>query len=186
MNSLKILQIPPTLAECIDMMRSYAYIDKYNGCVDVREVSPYLVPGFVLGVCGQIPFLFDCAESYINDVADRGVDEVIISKLYVGEMAQNHKMLNQMFYYEYTATDCDLVLSVLLNAIVFSIYGNPFRHFKRAIDQRVNKICDMANIYPINFNLPESFRDSIKTTLVALPGEHIEKRRKTNLVSVFE
>lgn len=170
MNPLKTLQIPATIEEAIALMRSYVYIDKFNGCVDIREMSPYLVPGFILGMCAQIPFLYDVVPAYIQDVAARTVYEVDISGYYAGEMATNYEYMGQLTYFQYTPTDCDLVLSILLNAIIYAMYGNPFRNFSRVLTERVAKICDMANVYPVNFKLPASFQDLIKTTMVAVPG----------------
>lgn len=165
-----MLQTPPTINECIDFMRSYIYIDKYNGCVNMCDMSQYLVPGLILGVCGQIPFLYDCAESYIDDVMSGELREVTISTQYSTEMKQNCKTLRQLQYFHYTPTDCDLVLSVMLNGIIYSMYGNPTRNFDRVIAERVGHICDMANVYPMNFKFPPSFREVVKTTLVSLPG----------------
>lgn len=170
MNPLKTLQIPATTDECIALMRSYIYIDKFNGCVDIREISPYLVPGFILGMCAQIPFLYDLVPGYIGDVTSGIVYEVDISDYYANEMNTNYDYIGQLTYYQYTPTDCDLVLSVLLNAIIYAMYGHPFRSFKKIITERVSTICDMANVYPIDFNFPSSFRDMIKTTMIAVPG----------------
>lgn len=170
MNPLKTLQIPATIEEAIALMRSYIYIDKYHGCVDIREISPYLVPGFILGMCAQIPFLFDVVPAYIEDVAAKTVYEVDINDYYAVEMASNYEYMGQLTYFQYTPTDCDLVLSVLLNAIIYAMYGNPFRNFNRVLTERVAKICDMANVYPMNFKMPASFQDLIKTTMVAVPG----------------
>lgn len=44
MDMPKMLQIPPSIEECIYLMRSYIYIDKYSGEVHIREISPYLAP----------------------------------------------------------------------------------------------------------------------------------------------
>lgn len=177
MNQLKTLQTPSTLDECIQLMRSYVYIDKYNGVVIICDVSPYLVPGFILGVCGQIPFLRDCAQSYIADVMSGVIDEVTISKHYSQEMQQNSDTLRQLHVFKYTPTDCDLVLTVMLNGFIYSMYGQQTRNFDQAMADRVGDICNMANVYPITFKLPSTFREVMKTALVSLP------ELRTNIMS---
>lgn len=171
MNPLKVLQIPPSIDECISLMRSYVYIDKFNGCVDIRGISQFLTPGFILGVCGQIPFLYDTVYTYIEDVAAGEVYEVQVSNQHSKEMSQNYQFLRQLTYYTYTPTECDLVLAVLLNAIVLSMYGPPTKNFEKMLAEKVEDICSMANIYPMNVNLPGIFRDVMCTTLTSTPGQ---------------
>lgn len=171
MNPLKSLQIPSAIDECISLMRSYVYIDKFNGCVDVRAISQYLTPGFILGVCGQIPFLYDIVCTYIDDAIAGQVYEVQVSNQHSKEMSQNYQLLRQLPHYTYTPTECDLVLSALLNAIIYSMFGPPTLHFDKIVAGKVQDICSMANIYPMNVNFPRLFGDVMKTTLTATPGQ---------------
>lgn len=170
MNPLKVLTIPPSIDECIQLMRSCVYIDKYNGCVDVRSVSQVLTPGFILGVCGQIPFLHDTACMYIHDVMSGQVYEVHVSNQHSNEMMQNYHILHQLPYYSYTPAECDLALAALLNAIIYSMFGPPSQHFNKILGEKVEGICSMANIYSMKFNFPGLFRDVMNTTLTATPG----------------
>lgn len=64
------LQIPHSVKECIYLMRSYIYIDKYTCEVHIREISPCFGPAFVLGVCAQIPFLYNYVKPYIKGNVD--------------------------------------------------------------------------------------------------------------------
>lgn len=66
MDFPKNLQVPPSVEECIYLMRSYIYIDKYSCEVHIREISPFLAPAFVLGICAQIPFLYQFVKPYIK------------------------------------------------------------------------------------------------------------------------
>lgn len=66
MDLPKNLQIPPSVEECIYLMRSYIYIDKFACEVYIREISPCFGPAFVLGVCAQIPFLYNYVKPYIK------------------------------------------------------------------------------------------------------------------------
>lgn len=66
MDLPKNLQIPHSVEECIYLMRSYIYIDKYASEVHIREISPCFGPAFVLGVCAQIPFLYNYVKPYIK------------------------------------------------------------------------------------------------------------------------
>lgn len=87
-----------------------------SGDVTIREVSPFLAPGFILGMCSQIPFLFSFVKGYIKDVWRGNVYEVQISEQHKDEMNRNEFVNTQLIYYEYTPADCDYVLSVILNA----------------------------------------------------------------------
>lgn len=166
-----MLQIPASIEDCIYLMRSYIYIDKFHGNVDIREITPCLAPAFILGVCAQIPFLYEFVQPYVQEVYQRTIYEVEISEQCQQEIARNDYLNSQMIYFEYTPTDCDFVLSILLNAIVHSMYGRTSQNFKQFLHESISNICEMANIYPMNVNLPRSFRHIMKSTLIAVPGK---------------
>lgn len=169
MDLPKNLQIPRTIEDCIYSMRSYIYIDKYMGEVHIREITPCLAPGFVLGVCAQIPFLYSFVKPYIKEVFRGQIHEVAASDQYKGEMARNEYLNSQLLYYEYTPEDCDLALSVLLNAIIESTFGRMNSDFDARVTEIVRNIAEMANIYPMNFFFPQTFRHVMKTTLISVP-----------------
>lgn len=164
-----MLQIPPTIEECIYLMRSYVYIDKYSGEVHIREISPYLAPGFILGICAQIPFLYEFVQPYIQDVLSGTIVEVAANDMYKQEMACNEFVASQLLFYEYTPVDCDFVLAVLLHAIIQSMYGRPNVNFRAQIEESANNIASMANIFPMTFFVPRTFRHIMKTTLSSVP-----------------
>lgn len=169
MSTPKMLQIPPSVVECIYLMQTYVYIDKYSGEVHMREISPYTAPGFILGVCAQVPFLQSFVSPYIDDAICGNVYEVAVSDQYKDEVAINECVNSNLIYYEYTPNDCDFVLSVILNAIIQSMFGRTNMHFKSYIDESVADIAATANIYPMKFILPRSFRHIMKTTLNSVP-----------------
>lgn len=168
-----MLQIPPSFKGCVYLSRSYMYIDKYNGVVYIREISPFFAPGFIMGVCGQIPFLHDMVQPYLNDVGWGNIYEVAISDQYKNEMERNayvNANADDASTCLYTPTDCDFVLSVVLNAITFSMYGHFNRDFEDHVNESVQNISTMANIYPMTFMFPQSFRHTMKTTLESVPN----------------
>lgn len=169
MEVSNILQIPSTIEECINLTRSYIYIDKFTAEVTIREISPFLAPGFILGLCSQIPFLYEFVEPYINSVASGAIYEVQPSDQYKHEMLRNIYINSQLLYFEYTPTDCDFVLSVLLTAVVHSMYGRPNHNFKSFVADSVKNITTMAGIYPMAVYFPPTFRHIMKTTLIAVP-----------------
>lgn len=169
MDLPKNLQIPTSVDDCICSMRSYIYIDKYMGEVHIREITPSIAPGFILGVCAQIPFLYNFVKPYIKDVFRGHVYEVTASDQYKGEMVRNESLNHQLLYYEYTPADCDFVLSVLLNAIIESTFGRMNSNFNARVTESVRNIAEMANIYPMNFYFPQTFRHVMKTTLISVP-----------------
>lgn len=174
MDSPKNLQIPPTIEECIYLMRSYVYIDKYNMEVQIREISPFLAPGFVLGVCAQIPFLCDFVKSYIRDVGLGKVYEVQISDCYHIELTRNNYINSQFFSYEYTQSDCSFILSVILNTIVQSMYGRENLDFLHLVDHTVKRISQMANMQPMTIYFPKTFRHIMKNALCGAPELRID------------
>lgn len=169
MSTPKMLIIPSSVVECIYLMQTYVYIDKYTGEVHVREIAPFVAPGFILGVCAQIPFLQSFVSPYINDAIGGNVYEVTVSDQWKGEVALNEYVNSHLIYYQYTPNDCDFVLSVMLNAIIQSMFGHTNIDFKNYIDESVADIADTANIYPMSFFLPNTFRHTIKTTLNCVP-----------------
>lgn len=164
-----MLQIPQSAEECINSMRSYIYIDKMNAEVYIRDISPYLAPGFILGVCAQVPFLADFVWNYFTDVNQGKVHECIISNQYKPEMERNIYMNEQGLQFLYTPTDTDFVLFVVLNAITFSMFGRRSRNFENHIDESVNVISSIANIMPLTFYFPSTFREVMRKTLHSVP-----------------
>lgn len=164
-----MLQIPSNENECIHLMRSYIYIDKYRGEVHIREISPFLAPGFILGMCAQIPFLYELVQPYIDEVMACKIYEVMATDQYRQEMARNEIVNAQLLYYQYTPVDCDFVLAVLLHAIVQSMYGRSNTNFRAQIEESVYNISAMANIFPMNIFFPSTFRHIMKTTLLSMP-----------------
>lgn len=173
MDTAKILQIPSSMDECKYLMRSYIHIDKFNGTVHIQDISPFFAPGFILGICAHIPFLQEFVEPYIIDVGYGNIHEVCISDEYSRDIELNAYVNANAETYSYTPTDCDFVLSVLLNAITFSMYGHEYRDFENHVDESVTNISTMANIYPMAFYFPQSFRDTMKTTLISTPNLRI-------------
>lgn len=169
MDLPKNLQIPPSVEDCICLMRSYVYIDKYSGEVHIREITPCLAPGFILGVCAQIPFLYNFVKPYIKDVFRGAVFEVMVGEDYKSEMNRNEYINSQLLYYDYTPADCDFVLSVVLNAIIESTFGRLNINFNGRVEESARHISEMANIYPMNFSFPHTFRHIMKTTLISVP-----------------
>lgn len=174
MEGSNILQIPPTIEECIYLMRSYVYIDKMNGEVTIREISPCFAPGFILGLCSQIPFLYGFVEPYLNGVVSGSIFEVQQSDQYKQEMMRNDWINSQLLYFDYTPTDCDFVLSVILSTIVHCMYGRPNYGFKRFVGDCVENITEMAGIYPMQVNFPNTFRHVMKSTLIGVPELRIQ------------
>lgn len=169
MEETKILQIPPTIKECIYLMRSYIYIDKSNADVTIREISQCFAPGFILGLCGQIPFLHQFVEPYINSVHQGAIFEVQPSDQYKNEVMRNEYINSLLLYFRCTPTDCNFILSVILTAVIHSMYGRPNSNFNVYMAEQVNNITMMAGIYPMTVHFPSSFRHIIKTTLIAVP-----------------
>ncbi|XP_055304097.1 uncharacterized protein LOC129569359 [Sitodiplosis mosellana] len=169
MDLPKNLQIPHSVEECIYLMRSYIYIDKYTCEVHIREITPSLVPGFILGICAQIPFLYSYVKPYIKDVMRGHVYEVAISDQYKQEMVRNEFVNAQLLYYNYTPADCDYVLSVILNAVVRSTFGHVNANFLSQMEESSQHISQMANIFPMAFYFPQTFRHIMRTTLISTP-----------------
>lgn len=174
MNLPKNLQIPATVEQCIYLMRSYVYIDKYNMEVQIREISPYLAPGFILGLCAQVPFLYEFVKPYIRDVKRGKVHEVTISDRYQLEMARNQYINAQYYGYEYTQSDCSFGLSVILNAIVQSMYGRENFNFLAQVDQTVKRVSEMANQQPMVIYFPKTFCQIMQSTLICVPELRID------------
>ncbi|XP_031628472.1 uncharacterized protein LOC116344177 [Contarinia nasturtii] len=168
MDTPKNLQIPSSVEECIYLMRSYIYIDKYSGEVSIRELSPFLAPGFVLGLCAQIPFLYSFVKGYIKDVWRGDVYEVAITEMHKDEMQRNEFVNSNLIYFEYTPADCDYVLSVILNAVVTSSFGRGCNFFAR-MNESSQHIAQMANIFPMQFLFPRTFYHIMKTCMLSVP-----------------
>lgn len=103
-NLAKNLQIPHSVEECIYLMRSYIYIDKFTCEVHIREITPALAPGFILGVCAQIPFLYSYVKPYIKGKGVR-IEHIfyriliVISSMFL-EKRCVYKMLYAFFFFE--------------------------------------------------------------------------------------
>lgn len=97
------------------------------------------------------------------------VYEVAVSDQYKQEMIRNEYVNAQLLYYNYTPADCDYALSVILNAIVQSTFGRMNANFVARNEESAQHISQMANIFPMNFFFPKTFRHIMKTTLISTP-----------------
>lgn len=95
------------------------------------------------------------------------VYEVAVSDQYKQEMIRNEFVNAQLIYFNYTPADCDYVLSVILNAIIQSTFGRVNINFLGRIEESAQHISQMANIFPMMFSLPKTFRHIMRTTLIS-------------------
>lgn len=122
-----------------------------------------------MGICAQVPFLYELVQPYIEDIRNGQVYEVAATDTYQQEMARNDFVNTQLIMYEYTPVDCDFVLAVLLHAIIQAMYGRINSKFHLQIEESAQNIASMANIFPMQFSIPRTFRHIMKTTMVSVP-----------------
>lgn len=107
--------------------------------------------------------------NFFKDVVHGNVYEVSISDQYKQEMIRNEFSNAQLLYFNYTPADCDYVLSVILNALIQSTFGRVNANFHTRIEESAQHISEMANIFPMNFFLPKTFRHIMRTTMISTP-----------------
>lgn len=165
MESSQVLQIPQSVEDCVYLMRSYVYVDKFYGEAHIREITSYFAPGFVLGVLAQIPFTHNIVKSYIEDVHNGYVGETVVSSLHLQEMERNQFINDQFIFYPFTGDDWNFILSGLLSTIVKCIYNYDAPNQYDC----VSSIANMIGMPPMKLVLPDAFQFIMQSAFASAP-----------------